>query len=84
MNQRIQKLRDRLYVEKYPLSIEKIRLVTETFRQTEGEPQILRRAKALANVYRDSVLARCEDVELKLDDRERHLVGTWIAGGLNG
>ena len=50
VNQRIQKLRERLQVEKYPLSIEKIRLVTETFRQTEGEPQILRRAKALANV----------------------------------
>ena len=41
-------------------------------------------AKSLANVYRESVLARCEDVELKLDDREKEMVGTWVAGGLNG
>jgi pyruvate formate-lyase/glycerol dehydratase family glycyl radical enzyme len=63
VNQRIQKLRERLHVERYPLSIEKIRLVTETFRQTEGEPQILRRAKALANVL-DHITIFIEDGEL--------------------
>jgi pyruvate formate-lyase/glycerol dehydratase family glycyl radical enzyme len=63
VNQRIQKLGKRLHVEKYPLSIEKIRLVTETFRQTEGEPQILRRAKALANVL-DNITVFIEDGEL--------------------
>jgi pyruvate-formate lyase len=63
VNQRIQKLRERLHVEKYPLSIEKIRLVTETFRQTEGEPQILRRAKALANVL-DHITIFIESGEL--------------------
>jgi pyruvate formate-lyase/glycerol dehydratase family glycyl radical enzyme len=63
VNQRIQKLRGRLSVEKYPLSIEKIRLVTETFRQTEGEPQILRRAQALANVL-DNITIFIEDDEL--------------------
>jgi len=41
-------------------------------------------AKSLAKVYRESVLARCEDVELKLNDREKEMVGTWVAGGLNG
>jgi pyruvate formate-lyase/glycerol dehydratase family glycyl radical enzyme len=63
VNQRIQKLREHLSVEKYPLSIEKIRLVTETFRQTEGEPQILRRAQALANVL-DNITIFIEDDEL--------------------
>ncbi len=45
---RIEKLREGLRVEKYPVCIEKARLMTEVFRQTEGEPEILRRAKALA------------------------------------
>jgi pyruvate formate-lyase/glycerol dehydratase family glycyl radical enzyme len=63
VNQRIQKLGEHLSVEKYPLSIEKIRLVTETFRQTEGEPQILRRAQALANVL-DNITIFIEDDEL--------------------
>jgi hypothetical protein len=63
VNQRIQKLGESLSVEKYPLSIEKIRLVTQTFRQTEGEPQILRRAKALANVL-DNITIFIEDGEL--------------------
>jgi len=41
-------------------------------------------AKSLAKVYRESVQARCEDVELKLDDREKEMVGAWVAGGLTG
>ncbi|MBI5649327.1 MAG: formate C-acetyltransferase [Chloroflexi bacterium] len=47
---RIQKLRARLFVDKYPVCVEKIRLLTEAYKQTEGEPMILRRAQALANV----------------------------------
>ncbi len=46
---RIEKLKAGLRVEKYPVCIEKARLMTEVFRQTEGEPEILRRAKALAH-----------------------------------
>ncbi|HEY54384.1 MAG TPA: NYN domain-containing protein [Caldilineae bacterium] len=41
-------------------------------------------AIGLAKIYRDSVLARCEDVELKLDDREKKMVDAWIVGGLSG
>jgi formate C-acetyltransferase len=63
MNQRIQKLRDRLFVDAYPICTEKIRLVTESFKQTEGEPQILRRSKALANVL-DKITIFIEDDEL--------------------
>ena len=62
-NGRIERLRERLFVDQYPLSTEKIRLMTESLRQTEGEPQILRRAKALANVL-DNITIFIEEGEL--------------------
>ncbi len=62
-NERIERLRERLFVDQYPLSTEKIRLMTESLKQTQGEPQILRRAKALANVL-DNITIFIEDDEL--------------------
>lgn len=62
MNQRVKKLKERLQVEKYPICVEKARLVMESYRQTEGEPQILRRAKATAN-YLDNKTIFIEDDE---------------------
>ncbi len=46
---RIRKLRERTMVDTYPLCIERVALTTESFRRTEGEPHIVRRAKALAH-----------------------------------
>lgn len=63
MNNRIQRLRERLFVDGYPLAIEKIRLLTESFKETDGQPQVLRRAKALARVL-DRVTIFIEDDEL--------------------
>lgn len=63
MNSRIEKLRGMIDVEKYPLCIEKGRLLTESFKETEGEPQILRRAKALAHIL-DNMTIFIEDDEL--------------------
>ncbi|UCG65937.1 MAG: formate C-acetyltransferase, partial [Deltaproteobacteria bacterium] len=63
MNNRIQKLRKSIEVDKYPLGIEKSRLLTESFNTTEGEPMILRRAKALAHVL-DNITIFIEDDEL--------------------
>lgn len=63
MNTRIQSLRKSLEVERYPLCIEKSRLLTESFRRTEGEPMILRRAKALAHML-DNITIFIEDDEL--------------------
>lgn len=63
MNKRVKGLKDSLRVDKYPLCIEKIRLVLESHRQTDGEPQILRRAKSLANVL-DKITIFIEDNEL--------------------
>ena len=63
MNPRITKLKERLQVDKLPISSEKARLLTDSFRQTEGEPQIIRRAKALANSL-DKITIFIEDGEL--------------------
>ena len=49
MNARIGKLKAGIEVEKYPICIEKVRLMTESMKQTEGQPEVLRRAKALAH-----------------------------------
>lgn len=56
------RLRD-LQVERYPLCVEKARLIVESYRATEGEPQILRRAKATAH-YLDHKTIFIEDREL--------------------
>ena len=63
MNERVQKLKQSLRVDKYPICIEKARLVMETYRQSEGEPAILRRAKATAH-YLDNKTIFIEDDEL--------------------
>ncbi|CAG0945078.1 partial formate C-acetyltransferase, partial [Anaerolineae bacterium] len=63
VNPRIEKLRRALQVQKYPLCIEKARLVIESYRATEGDPQILRRAKATAH-YLDHKTIFIEDGEL--------------------
>ncbi|MBX7235299.1 MAG: NYN domain-containing protein [Caldilineales bacterium] len=41
-------------------------------------------AATLARVFRNSVLARCEDVELDLSEQDKTLIDDWILAGLNG
>lgn len=60
---RIQKLVDALTVTEYPISIEKAGLVMESFRETVGQPEIVRRAKATAH-YLDHKTIFIEDGEL--------------------
>src|SRR4030043_442128 len=60
---RIERLRKGIDVDRYPLCIEKIRLLTESFKSTENEPMILRRAKALAHVL-DNITIFIEDDQL--------------------
>ncbi|WP_300458143.1 pyruvate formate lyase family protein [Desulfobacula sp.] len=50
MNKRVQRLKDRLDVEKYPLCIEKFRIATQVLANTQGEPNIIRRGKIIAGV----------------------------------
>jgi pyruvate formate-lyase/glycerol dehydratase family glycyl radical enzyme len=63
MNTRAQKLKDRLMVDRYPICAEKARLIVESLQRTEGEPQIVRRAKATA-YYLDNRTIFIEDDEL--------------------
>ena len=60
MNTRVQKLKDRLRVSRYPICAEKARLILESPQRTEGEPQIVRRAKATA-YYLDNRTILIED-----------------------
>jgi pyruvate formate-lyase/glycerol dehydratase family glycyl radical enzyme len=62
-NPRIERLRESIRVETYPMCVEKGRLITESYRQTEGEPEITRRAKALAHVL-DHITIFIEDGQL--------------------
>jgi len=63
MTPRVQRLKDRLKVEKFPICVEKVRLVTEALQQCPGDPQIIRNAKALAH-YLDNRTIFIEEDEL--------------------
>ncbi len=63
MNERIKRLRERLRVDHFQICVEKAALVVESFRKTEGEPEILRRARATAN-FLDNKTIFIEDDEL--------------------
>ena len=63
MNERVRRLREQLKVDEFPVCVEKARLIMESLRQTEGEPQIVRRAKATAH-YLDNKTIFIEDGEL--------------------
>lgn len=60
---RIGRLRSQIEVDSYPLCIEKSRLLTESFKSTEGQPQIIRRARALAHVL-DNITIFLEEDQL--------------------
>ena len=49
MNERVRQLKHRLNVLTYPICVEKARLVMESYLQNDGDPTILRRAKATAH-----------------------------------
>ena len=52
-----------VHPKRYPLCVEKAHLILESFKETEGQPQILRRAKALRN-FLDRRTIFIEDGEL--------------------
>jgi pyruvate formate-lyase/glycerol dehydratase family glycyl radical enzyme len=63
MNERVQRLKKRLEMDQYPICVEKAQLVMESYKQSEGEPTIIRRAKATAH-YLDNKTIFIEDDEL--------------------
>jgi formate C-acetyltransferase len=52
-SRRVEKLRERWFTYKRTLNTDRIRIYTRAFRETEGEPQVIRRAKAFAAVARE-------------------------------
>ena len=50
MTSRIELLRERMLKSKPSVCIERAKYYTESMKQTEGEPMIIRQAKALAHV----------------------------------
>jgi len=62
---RIQRLRQHILTQKNgkntPISIERARLITESYRLTEGEPSMIRRAKAIANIFSKIPISIHED-----------------------
>ena len=63
MSQRIEKLILSVRPDNWTISTEMLRLTTESFKETEGEPQVLRTAKAQAHVL-DKIPIYIEDGEL--------------------
>lgn len=63
MSQRIEKLKEAIRPKKYPFCTEKVHLYTEAYKEAEGEPLIIRRAKGVANVL-DNITIFIEDGEL--------------------
>ena len=62
MKTRIEKLSDKIHKKSFPLCTEKARLITESYWKTEGEPPILRHAKAYAHML--------ENIPVLIDDDE--------------
>src|SRR4030042_4623001 len=50
MNERVRKLKDKVNPKSYIICTEKGRLLTESYKETERQPEVIRNAKALANV----------------------------------
>ena len=63
MSERVNKLLKTVRPGKYTICTEKGRLLTESFKSTEREPEVLRNAKALAHVL-DNITIFIEDDEL--------------------
>jgi pyruvate formate-lyase/glycerol dehydratase family glycyl radical enzyme len=60
---RLESLLKKIQVERYPLRIERARLITQSWEQTKDEPMILRLAKAFAHVVKNMTIF-IEDGEL--------------------
>lgn len=61
MFSRTERLRKHLSSLTYEICHERALLVTESYKETEGEPILMRRAKALEKVLKEQSIAICED-----------------------
>ena len=63
MNKRIERLQQSIQVEKYPICIERSRLITESYKKTEGKPMVLVRAEGMLHLL-SNIKIFIEDDEL--------------------
>jgi pyruvate formate-lyase/glycerol dehydratase family glycyl radical enzyme len=63
MNERVRKLRETIGPGEYRICTERCRLITESFKKTERQPEILRNAAAFSHVL-DNITIFIEDNEL--------------------
>lgn len=68
MNDRIKKLKNHLFKEKREISLERALLYTKSYKETEGEPTIIRRALAAAYIL-DNVKIGIREGDLISGDR---------------
>jgi pyruvate-formate lyase len=59
MINRTEKLRSRLYQNTPEICLERARLYTDNWLETEGKPIVVRRAMALAKILRVTMIRRC-------------------------
>lgn len=78
MTERIEKLKAALYPGHFPLCTEKSRLITESYKQTTGEPIIMRQAKAFAHCL-DHIPIFIENRELIVGNTASKPLGIEIA-----
>jgi len=60
MTPRTEKLRARLYRQPPEICLERARIYTDSWRETEGKPLVIRRAMAISRVLREMTIHICE------------------------
>jgi len=80
MNQRIKKLKERLNPEVISLLVERSRLVTESYKETEGEDPAIRQAEAQARIF-DQIPIFIEEGELIVGNVASQPMGIEMAWG---
>ncbi|KKM09778.1 hypothetical protein SY88_16375 [Clostridiales bacterium PH28_bin88] len=58
---RTERLRERLFTVPLEISVDRFRLVTESYQETEGQPMIIRRAKALKKILEEMPITIFDD-----------------------
>ncbi|AEB06610.1 pyruvate formate-lyase [Coriobacterium glomerans PW2] len=68
LTDRTRAIKERLFAGRRRVSLERARLLTESYRRTEGEPVIIRRAKALRHVLANHEIV-IDDLDLLVGNR---------------
>ena len=79
---RIQKLIDHLYAKLPVVEADRAVLLTESYKTTEGEPMIIRRAKAFDHICRNiPIIIRPDELIVGSSSQARGVIGTVVLDG---